>query len=103
MHMTIPLLGLISAALLAFTTTASAQTYPTKPIRLVLPVTPGGGADTIARAVSQKVGAALGQQFVVDYRGGAGGNIAAETVAKADPDGHTLVMVLSSFAINPIL
>ena len=95
--------ALSRAALLAFTTAASAQTYPTKPIRLVLPVTPGGGADTIARTVSQKVGAALGQQFIVDYRGGAGGNIAAETVAKAEPDGHTLVMVLSSFAINPIL
>jgi tripartite-type tricarboxylate transporter receptor subunit TctC len=53
--------------------------------------------------VSQKVGAAIGQQFVVDYRGGAGGNIAAETVAKAEPDGYTLVMVLSSFAINPVL
>jgi len=101
--MTAPLLALLSAALLVFTPVASAQSYPTKPIRLVLPVTPGGGADTIARTVSQKVGAALGQQFIVDYRGGAGGNIAAETVAKADPDGHTLVMVLSSFAINPIL
>jgi tripartite-type tricarboxylate transporter receptor subunit TctC len=79
---------------------AAAQSYPTKPIRLVLPVAPGGGADVIARTVSQKVGIALGQQFLIDNRGGAGGNIAAEIVAKAEPDGYTLVMVLSSHAIN---
>ncbi len=88
------------AALLALTSLAAAQGYPNKPIRLVLPVAPGGGADVIARTVSQKVGAALGQQFLIDNRGGAGGNIAAEIVAKAEPDGHTLVMVLSSHAIN---
>lgn len=88
------------AALLALAPLAAAQNYPTKPIRLVLPVAPGGGADIIARTVSQKVGTALGQQFLVDNRGGAGGNIAAEIVAKAEPDGHTLVMVLSSHAIN---
>ena len=86
--------------LLALTPLAAAQSYPTKPIRLVLPVAPGGGADVIARMVSQKVGNALGQQFIIDNRGGAGGNIAAEIVAKAEPDGHTLVMVLSSHAIN---
>jgi tripartite-type tricarboxylate transporter receptor subunit TctC len=79
---------------------AHAQGYPTKPIRLVLPVAPGGGADTIARTVGQKVGAAIGQQFVIDNRGGAGGNIAAEIVAKSPPDGHTLGMVLSSHTIN---
>ncbi len=88
------------AALLALTPLAAAQIYPTKPIRLVLPVAPGGGADHIARMVSQKVGNALGQQFLIDNRGGAGGNIAAEIVAKAEPDGHTLVMVLSSHTIN---
>ena len=80
--------------------TSSGQAYPTKPIRLVLPVAPGGGADVIARTVSQKVGAALGQQFLIDNRGGAGGNIAAEIVAKSPPDGHTLGMVLSSHTIN---
>ena len=88
------------AALLALTPLAAAQSYPAKPIRLVLPVAPGGGADLIARTVSQKVGDALGQQFLIDNRGGAGGNIAAEIVAKAEPDGHTLVMVLSSHTIN---
>ena len=79
---------------------AIAQPYPTKPIRLVLPVAPGGGADVIARTVSQKVGAALGQPFVIDNRGGADGNIAAEIVAKSPPDGHTIGMVLSSHTIN---
>ena len=82
---------------------AQAQAWPSKPIRLVLPVAPGGGADTIARLVSQKVGAAVGQQFLIDNRGGAGGNIAAEIVAKAEPDGHTLAMVLSSYTINASL
>ena len=79
---------------------AFSQPYPTKPIRLVLPVAPGGGADIIARTVGQKVTAAIGQPFVIDNRGGAGGNIAAEIVAKSPPDGHTLGMVLSSHTIN---
>ena len=91
------------AWLCCIVTAASAQGYPGKPIRLVLPVAPGGGADVIARTISQKVGAALGQQFFIDNRGGAGGNIAAEIVAKAAPDGYTLVMVLSSHTINQSL
>ena len=93
----------IAIVTLAAAASAGAQAWPAKPIRLVLPVAPGGGADTIARLVSQKVGAAIGQQFVIDNRGGAGGNIAAEIVARAEPDGHTLVMVLSSHTINPSL
>ncbi len=93
----------IAIALLAVAASAGAQSWPAKPIRLVLPVAPGGGADTIARLVSQKVGAAVGQPFIIDNRGGAGGNIAAEIVARAEPDGHTLVMVLSSHTINPSL
>lgn len=82
---------------------ACAQQYPNRPIRLVLPVSSGGGADVIARTVGGRMGAALGQQFVVDNRGGAGGNIAAEIVAKSPPDGYTLGMVLSSHTINPSL
>jgi len=93
----------IAIVTLAVAASAAAQAWPAKPIRLVLPVAPGGGADTIARLVSQKVGAAIGQQFILDNRGGAGGNIAAEIVARAEPDGHTLVMVLSSHTINPSL
>ncbi len=92
--------AVVAVALAVAAPLAMAQAWPAKPIRLVLPVAPGGGADVIARMVSQKVGAAIGQQFVIDNRGGAGGNIAAEIVAKSEADGHTLVMVLSSHTIN---
>jgi tripartite-type tricarboxylate transporter receptor subunit TctC len=79
---------------------AAAQTYPAKPIRLVLPVAPGGGSDIIVRIVTQKVSAAINQQFVIDYRGGANGNIAHDLVAKAPADGYTLLWVNAGFATN---
>jgi tripartite-type tricarboxylate transporter receptor subunit TctC len=82
---------------------ALAQAYPAKPIRLVLPVAPGGGSDTIVRVVTQKLTIALGQQFVIDYRGGANGNIAHDLVAKAAPDGYTLLWVNAGFATNASL
>lgn len=66
--------------------------YPDKPIRLVVPYPPGGATDVIGRIVAQRLGAALGQQVVVDNRGGAGGNLGAEAVAKAPKDGYTLLM-----------
>ena len=71
---------------------AIAQTYPSKPIRLIVPNTPGGGTDTVARAIADKVAPALGQQIIVENRGGAGGAIAAEMVARAPKDGHTLLL-----------
>ena len=77
-----------------------AQSYPNKPIRLVLPVAPGGGSDIIVRVVTQKITAAIGQQFVIDYRGGANGNIAHDLVSKAVPDGYTLLWVNAGFATN---
>jgi len=77
-----------------------AQSYPNKPIRLVLPVAPGGGSDIIVRVVTQKVTAAIGQQFVIDYRGSANGNIAHDLVSKAVPDGYTLLWVNAGFATN---
>jgi len=81
--------------------TAHAQGYPTKPVRLIVPSTPGGSVDTVARTVGQKLSERWGQQVVVDNRTGAGGGIAAMAVAKAPPDGYTLVLgTVVAFAIN---
>lgn len=100
-------LRIAAAALVASGITvgpAQAQTYPTKPIKLVVPYPAGGATDIAARAVAQKLSDALGQQVVIDNRGGAGGNIAADLVAKSAPDGYTLYFgVTSSLAVNPHL
>ena len=82
----------VACAVLLLPAFAGAQGYPTKPIRVVLPVPAGGTPDVLARAVTPAMSAALGQQLVIDNRGGAGGRIAAETVAGAAPDGYTLFM-----------
>jgi tripartite-type tricarboxylate transporter receptor subunit TctC len=88
-----------SAVMLALP--VSAQTYPDRPIRLVVPFPPGGGSDITGRTIAQKLGEALGQQIIVDNRGGAGGNIGTDIVAKAAPDGYTICMALSGpFSIN---
>ena len=85
---------ILSGALLAvqaITNHVGAEEFPNRPLRFVIPFPPGGGADNLARVVGQKVGEQLGQQVVIDNRGGAGGNIAAEVAARADPDGYTLL------------
>jgi tripartite-type tricarboxylate transporter receptor subunit TctC len=74
-----------------------AQAYPTKPIRLIAPFPPGGGTDLLSRIIALPVGEALGQTVVVDNRPGAGGSIGAELAVRATPDGHTLIMVSSSY------
>jgi len=93
------------AALLAGTSVfASAQAYPTKPIRLVVPYPAGGGGDLLARPLAQSLTETLGQQVIVENRGGAGGNLGMEFVAKNPPDGYTLVLALTAqYAVNPSL
>jgi tripartite-type tricarboxylate transporter receptor subunit TctC len=82
---------------------AAEQPYPARPIRVIIPTTPGGGSDQIVRSLGQKFTAVWGQQVVVDHRPGAGMTIGIDIGAKASPDGHTLVMVNPSHAINATL
>jgi tripartite-type tricarboxylate transporter receptor subunit TctC len=93
---------LAAAALVAFAAaTAHAQTWPSKPLRVIIPFTPGSGTDIVARAISDKLSANLGQPVIVENRPGAGGTIGAGVVAKADPDGYTILVQSSSHTVNP--
>jgi tripartite-type tricarboxylate transporter receptor subunit TctC len=80
---------------------AAAQQYPDKPIRLIVPFPPGGSNDIVGRLVGNELSTRLGQQFVVDNRGGAGGMIGTGLAAQARPDGHTLLIISVAFAYNP--
>ena len=84
-------------------TAAHSQVWPTKPLSLVVTYPAGGGADTMARLIAPKLGEALGQPVIIENKPGASGQIGASAVAKATPDGYTLMLDASSFAVNPAL
>jgi tripartite-type tricarboxylate transporter receptor subunit TctC len=91
--------GLI--AMLALLVPAAAQDYPSKPVKILVAFPVGGLLDTVSRLVGEKLAAKLGQQFLVEARPGAGGTIATQAVARAEPDGYTLMMINDNHAINP--
>ncbi|HSJ42054.1 MAG TPA: tripartite tricarboxylate transporter substrate-binding protein, partial [Xanthobacteraceae bacterium] len=88
-------------ALLLLAAPALAQNYPTKPIRMIVPYPAGGVADVSARIVAQKLGESLGQQVVIENRAGASGTLGANAVAKAAPDGYTLLLSPGDFITMP--
>ena len=96
-------LAAIGLAALATIPSSHAQDYPARPVRLVVGFPPGGSADIVARIVAQALTQRMGQSFVIDNKPGAGGNLGAETVARAEPDGYTLMADSVTNAINPTL
>ena len=97
-------LALATLFMLAAPMAAQAQAaYPDKPIKFVVPYPPGGGTDVVARIVQQRLQAALGQPIVIDNKGGAGGSLGTDIVAKSAPDGYTVLFTLSSHTINPAI
>jgi tripartite-type tricarboxylate transporter receptor subunit TctC len=95
------LAGLVAVPVIA--QAAAAPAWPTKPVRLIVPFSPGGGTDIIARILGQKLSETFGQQFIVDNRAGGGGTMGAEMTVRAVPDGYTMCMVSASYGANPAL
>lgn len=103
-HRTILTAGVVLAALVLAPVTLRAQSYPSKPIRLIIPFPPGGSTDILGRSLAQKLSEVWGQQVLVDNRGGAGGTIGADLAAKAPADGYTLLMGhIGTLAVNVAL
>jgi tripartite-type tricarboxylate transporter receptor subunit TctC len=97
-------LGLLAAAFSVCILQVSAQNYPSKPVRFIVPFVPGGPTDIQGRMLGEKLAQRLGQQVLIDNRGGAGGNIGMELTAKAPPDGYTIVIAtVGTWAVNPHL
>ena len=92
-----------AAALTALSRTASAQSYPTRPVRLIVPFGPAGATDITARLIGHSLSERLGQQFIIENRPGAGGNIGTEAVVRSPPDGCTLLLAGTPNTINATL
>jgi len=99
----------VALAALAFALTAglvpgaAAQSWPTKPVKLIAVFPPGGSVDEVARILAQQLSVQTGQSFIVDNKGGASGSIGTAALAKADPDGYTIGVVFDTHAVNPSL
>jgi tripartite-type tricarboxylate transporter receptor subunit TctC len=93
----------LALVLASFVATSHAQNYPNRPVRIVVPLAAGGGMDTVARGLGQRLGETLGQNFIVDNRPGAGSQIGLEILAASAPDGHTLMMISATTVVHPIL
>ena len=93
--------SVVGAAMLLMAAGVQAQTWPVKPVRVIVPFAPGGGTDVTARPFAQKLTEQLGQQFVIDNRGGAAGAIGMELAAKSAPDGYTIMVMSSSYSATP--
>src|SRR3954470_10164204 len=89
----------VTALLLGLALPAAAQFYPTKPVKVIVPFAPGGGSDIVARAVTAKLQEQLGQPFVIENRGGAGGLVGMEVAAKSPADGYTILIMSDSFPV----
>jgi tripartite-type tricarboxylate transporter receptor subunit TctC len=93
--------AVLTALAASLTVPVAAQTFPSKPVRLIVPFAPGGFTDVVARILGQRLSVSMGQQFVIENKAGAGSTIGTDFVAKAAPDGYTLVMVSTTHVISP--
>jgi tripartite-type tricarboxylate transporter receptor subunit TctC len=103
LYRVLPYALLATAAILVAPVPLSAQQYPTRPVKIIVPFPPGGGADLTARVMAQRLTTVLDQQFIVENRPGAGGSIGFRSGIKSPPDGYTLTLINSSYAANPSL